>query len=168
MMAREQFLQTSQVCPRINRDSVPGTINHNTLPDHCVSTAGPTFLQACTRVLKPGGLLLANLFNNNPGSHARLRLAHYAVHVSPTVLSQAADTCCCLPAQVSTASNAAFFLLTTIAVAVSQLQDIVGPGNVYSVKAVNQEVSPYLHTSPTAKGSHSPEHIDRTLGCCYR
>jgi hypothetical protein len=68
----------------------------------------------------------------------------------------------------TTASNAAFFLLTTTAVAVSQLQDIVGPGNVYSVKAVNQEVSPYLHASPTATGSHSPEHIDRTLVRCYR
>lgn len=46
--------------------------------------AGPTFLRACAEVLKPGGVLVANLFNNNPGSHARLRFAHYAVHVSRT------------------------------------------------------------------------------------
>lgn len=44
--------------------------------------AGATFLGACVEVLKPGGLLLANLFNNKVGSHARLRFAHYAVQVS--------------------------------------------------------------------------------------
>ncbi len=44
-------------------------------------TAGAVFLGACVRALKPGGLLLANLFNNDVGSHARLRFAAFAEQV---------------------------------------------------------------------------------------
>lgn len=43
--------------------------------------SGATFLGVCVEVLKPDGLLLANLFNNKVGSHARLRFAHYAVQM---------------------------------------------------------------------------------------
>jgi hypothetical protein len=64
------------------RHALPGAYSKTTLIWLHIPDAGPTFLRACIRVLKPGGLLLANLFNNNPGSQARLRFAHYAMHVS--------------------------------------------------------------------------------------
>lgn len=65
---------------------------------------GPAFLESCFRALPQGGLLVANLFNNEAGGYARARFASFA----------------CL------------------------MQHEVGEGNLYSIKAVNQEVNVIL------------------------